>query len=131
MNYSEVLRQGVAKIPPIRLFSHFSFLLYIEDLKGELNFHVLFSVENVTEVYNVQQLKQLTSEAENSLQSSPTMGIVYAFVTSFDIDRDEKPIVTSRWWVGLKSSVHYGKLTVFTGVGYSSSTPRSNKLNAQ
>ena len=85
------------------------------DLKGELNyFHVLFSVENVTEVYNVQQLKQLMSEAENSLQPSPTMGIVYAFVTSFDIDRDEKPIVTSRWWVGLKSSVHYRKLTVFT-----------------
>lgn len=95
--------------------NHFSFLLYIGDLKGELNyFHVLFSVENVTEVYNVQQLKQLMSEAENSLQPSPTMGIVYAFVTSFDIDRDEKPIVTSRWWVGLKSSVHYRKLTVFT-----------------
>ncbi|KAM7432715.1 hypothetical protein ABFA07_016895 [Porites harrisoni] len=54
------------------------------------------SLENVTEVHNVQQLKQLMSEAENSLQPSPIMGIVYAFVTSFDIDRDEKPIVTSR-----------------------------------
>lgn len=117
MNYSEVVRQGVAKIPLIRLFSHFSFRLYIEDLKGEFElnyFHVLFSVENVAEVYNVQQFKQLMSEAENSLQPSPTIGIVYAFVTSFDIDRDEKPIVTSRWWVGLKSSVHYRKLTVFT-----------------
>lgn len=77
-------------------------------------FRVFFSVGNVTEVYNVQQLKQLMSEADNSLQQSPTLGIVYAFVTSFDIDRDGKPIVISRWWVGSKPSVHYRKLTVFT-----------------
>ena len=54
-------------------------------------------MENIKDVYNIQQLKQLMADLDNNTQQFPTLGILYAFVTSFDIDREDKPMVASRW----------------------------------
>lgn len=51
----------------------------------------------IRDVYNIQQLKQLMTEMDSNTQQVPTLGIVFAFVTSFDIDREDKPMVASRW----------------------------------
>lgn len=56
-------------------------------------------VENIKDVYSIQQLKQLMEDPGSNPQQFPTLGIVYAFLTSFDIDSDFKPIIASRWWV--------------------------------
>ncbi|KAL9957257.1 hypothetical protein ACROYT_G038871 [Oculina patagonica] len=55
-----------------------------------------FDVENIKDVYSIQQLKQLMAELDTNPQQFPTLGIVYAFLTSFDIDSDVKQIITSR-----------------------------------
>lgn len=54
------------------------------------------NLENVKDVYSVQQLKQLMAELENTSQQIPTFGIVYACLTSFDIDSDVKQVIASR-----------------------------------
>lgn len=54
-------------------------------------------VENIKDVYSIQQLKQLMEGMGSNPQQFPTLGIVYAFLTSFDIDSDFKPIIASRW----------------------------------
>lgn len=56
-------------------------------------------VENIKDVYSIQQLKQLMEDPGSNPQQFPTLGIVYAFLTSFDIDSDFKPMIASRWWV--------------------------------
>ena len=55
------------------------------------------SVENIKDVYSLQQLKQLMADLDSNPQQFPTLGIVYAFLTSFDIDYDFKRIIASRW----------------------------------
>lgn len=57
------------------------------------------NLENVKDVYSIQQLKQLMAELENTSQQIPTFGIVYACLTSFDIDSDVKQVIASRWLV--------------------------------
>ena len=47
----------------------------------------------------MQQLKQLMTDLDANNQQFPTLGILYAFVTSFDIDRENKPMIASRWLV--------------------------------
>ncbi|XP_067044393.1 meiosis-specific with OB domain-containing protein-like [Acropora muricata] len=53
-------------------------------------------LNSITDVYNIQQLKKLMKDPDVSTQQLPTFGILYAFVTSFDIDRDNRPIIASR-----------------------------------
>lgn len=45
----------------------------------------------------MQQLKQLMADLDSNPQQFPTLGIIYAFLTSFDIDNDFKQIIASRW----------------------------------
>ena len=75
--------------------------MVVESWKVTKNKSVFYSsvVENVKDVYSVQQLKQLMAELENTSQQIPTFGIVYACLTSFDIDSDVKQVIASRWLV--------------------------------
>ena len=43
------------------------------------------------------------AELDNSTQQIPTFGIVYACLTSFDIDSDVKQVIASRWLVQNKN----------------------------
>ncbi|XP_068673464.1 meiosis-specific with OB domain-containing protein-like [Montipora capricornis] len=51
---------------------------------------------NIKDIYSMQQLKQLMTDLDANNQQFPTLGILYAFVTSFDIDRENKPMIASR-----------------------------------
>ena len=64
-------------------------------------------VENIKDVYSLQQLKQLMADLDRNPQQFPTLGIVYAFLTSFDIDNDLKRIIASRWWVQFCCVFHF------------------------
>ena len=57
-----------------------------------------FSVENITEAYTIQQLKRKMSESSGAPFQADS-GILYAFVTSFDIDANNDQVVTFRWLV--------------------------------
>jgi len=81
---------------------HDLFILPVCAVKTSLigfSFHFLSGplVENIKDVYSIQQLKQLMAHLDSNPQQFPTLGIFYGFLTSFDIDNDLKRIIASRW----------------------------------
>ena len=89
-------------------------------------------VENVKDVYSLQQLKQLMADLDSNPQQFPTLGIVYAFLTSFDIDNDLKRIIASRWWVQFCCVFHFSAQIkpVFDFIGAERSTYEERPLKS-
>ena len=69
---------------------------YVHVHSDECSYDCCFTVETITQVYTVEELKNEQAAKFGAGQNSFT-GIMFAYLTSFDIDQDINRVVCYRW----------------------------------
>lgn len=64
-----------------------------------LFFHVHFLVNSINEVFTVQQVKMKQVALSRDSSTVPHYGVMFAVLTTFDIDGDVTPLVQTLWFV--------------------------------
>lgn len=62
-------------------------------------FLCLYIVHTIQDVFTVEQLIQLREGGGDYRMMKPNAGILFAYLTSLDIDKDPQTLVNSRWYV--------------------------------
>lgn len=57
----------------------------------------IFLVNSIHDVFTVKQVKELLAKADDTSVQQECMGILYGFLTQFDLDNGMASFIVTRW----------------------------------